>query len=56
MLRKLVKIGACEVTYVKTFQGAHKFSAIVNGYLVTKQYMGYTKKEAKQLFKLELVK
>jgi hypothetical protein len=35
----------------RTFQGAYKISAIVNGYLVTKQYMGYTKREAIQAFK-----
>ena len=35
----------------RTFQGAYKISAIVNGYLVTKQYMGYTKREAIQRFK-----
>ena len=35
----------------KTFQGAYKISAVVNGYLVTKQYMGYTKREAIQAFK-----
>lgn len=35
----------------RTFQGAYKISAIVNGYLVTKQYMGYTKREAVQAFK-----
>jgi hypothetical protein len=32
----------------KTFQGAYK---IINGYLVSKQYMGYTKREAIQAFK-----
>ena len=35
----------------KTFQGAYKISALVNGYLVSKQYMGYTKREAIQAFK-----
>lgn len=30
----------------KTFQGAWRISAMVNGYLVSKQYFGYTKKEA----------
>jgi hypothetical protein len=33
-----------------TFQGAWRISAIVRGYLVSKQYMGYTKKEAIALF------
>ena len=35
----------------KTFQGAYKISAVINGYLVSKQYMGYTKREAIQAFK-----
>lgn len=39
------------MTIEKTFQGAWKISAIINGYLVTRQYMGYTKKEAIRLFK-----
>ena len=34
----------------RTFQGAWRISAIVDGYLVSKQYMGYTKKEAIELF------
>ena len=39
------------ITIERTFQGAYKISAIVNGYLVSKQYMGYTKREAVQAFK-----
>ena len=39
------------MTIERTFQGAYKISAIVNGYLVTKQYMGYTKREAVEAFK-----
>ena len=39
------------MTIERTFQGAYKISAIVNGYLVSKQYMGYTKREAIQAFK-----
>lgn len=39
------------MTIERTFQGAYKISAIINGYLVTKQYMGYTKREAIQAFK-----
>jgi len=39
----------------KTFQGAWRLSAIVNGYLVSHQYMGYTKKEAISNFK-QLIK
>ena len=39
----------------KTFQGAWSISAIINGYLVTRQYMGYTKREAMRLFKAETI-
>ena len=39
------------MTIERTFQGAYRISAIVNGYLVSKQYMGYTKREAIQAFK-----
>lgn len=44
------------MTIERTFQGAYKISAIVNGYLVSKQYMGYTKREAIQAFKQETQK
>ena len=37
----------------RTFQGAWRISAMVNGYLVTKQYFGYTKKEAIAAFQQE---
>jgi len=43
--------GTHTMTIERTFQGAYRISAIVNGYLVSKQYMGYTKKEAIQAFK-----
>ena len=43
------------MTIDRTFQGAYRISAIVNGYLVSKQYIGYTKREAIQAFK-ELTK
>lgn len=39
------------MTIERTFQGAYKISAIVNGYLVSKQFLGYTKREAIQAFK-----
>lgn len=42
------------MTIERTFQGAYKISAIVNGYLVSRQYMGYTKREAIQAFKQEI--
>jgi hypothetical protein len=36
-----------------TFQGAIEISDIIDGYLVTRQYFGYTKKQAINLFKAE---
>lgn len=44
------------MTIERTFQGAIKISAIVNGFLVTRQYFGYTKREAIKLFKNEIKK
>lgn len=41
------------MTIRKTFQNAWEISAIVDGFLVTKQYFYYTKKEAITLFKQE---
>jgi hypothetical protein len=38
------------LTIEYTFQGAIRISAIVDGYLVSEQYMGYTKREAIALF------
>jgi hypothetical protein len=38
-------------TIERTFQGAWRISALVDGYLVSRQYMGYTKKEAIAAFK-----
>jgi len=35
----------------KNHEGAWIVSALVNGYLVTWRYYGYTKAEAKRLFK-----
>ena len=43
------------MTVEKTTQGAWKVSDIVNGCLVTKQYFGYTKKEAIAIFKQESI-
>lgn len=42
------------ISYRKTFQGAWELSTLKNGYLVTRQYMGYTKREATRLFKGEI--
>ena len=39
------------LSYRKTFQGAWVVSALVDGYLVERQFMGYTKKEATRLFR-----
>lgn len=38
------------MTYEKTFQGAHKFSAIIEGQLISKTYFFYTKSEAEKQF------
>lgn len=40
-----------EISVRKTFQGAYVLSCMVDGYLVQHQYMGYTLREAKQLFR-----
>ena len=42
------------MTIRKTFQGAYEISDIINGYLVTRQYFYYTKKEAIAKFKSEV--
>lgn len=39
------------ISYSRTCQGAWELCTIVNGYFETMQYMGYTKKEATQLFR-----
>jgi hypothetical protein len=39
------------MTIEKTFQGAWRISTMHNGYLVSHQFMGYTKKDAIQAFK-----
>jgi hypothetical protein len=36
-----------------TFQGAIEISDIIDGYLVTRQYFGRTKRQAIRLFKSE---
>jgi hypothetical protein len=40
-----------EIFVRKTFQGAYALSALVNSYRVEQQYMGYTLREAKKLFR-----
>jgi hypothetical protein len=39
------------MTIERTFQGAWRISAMIDGYLVTRQFLGYTKKEAIAAFK-----
>jgi hypothetical protein len=41
------------VTIEKNSEGAYFISDIVDGYLVTKRYYGFTKREAVRLFKEE---
>jgi hypothetical protein len=41
------------VTARKTFQGAWAIEALVGGYYEERQYFGYTKREAIQMFKKE---
>jgi hypothetical protein len=42
------------ITYRRTFQGAWELSAFISDssgeYLLSRQFMGYTKSEAKELF------
>lgn len=44
------------MTITKSINGAYVISSIVNGYLVTRTYMGFTKKEALAMFKDEVIK
>lgn len=40
------------INYRRTFQGAWElYASDKNGYLVSRQYFGYTKKEATRLFR-----
>lgn len=41
------------MTVERNHEGAYVVSDIVRGYLVTKRYYGYTKREAVALFKKE---
>lgn len=43
------------MTIRKTFQGAWEISANIDGYVVFRQYMFYTKKEAIQKFREEFL-
>lgn len=42
------------ISYRRTFQGAWELSTTRNGYLFTRQFMGYTKREATTLFRAVL--
>ena len=42
------------MTYRKTFQGAHEFTDIKDGYLFTRAYFFMSKREALTRFKSEL--
>jgi hypothetical protein len=45
------------IQYRKTFQGAWElYTSDKNGYLVSRQYFFYTKREATQLFRAEIKK
>lgn len=44
------------MTIERTFQGAWRIGAIIDGYYVTRQYFFYTKKEAIAEFKAEFKK
>lgn len=44
------------MTVEKNREGAYVISDIIGGYLVTKRYYGYTKREALAMFKKEVSK
>lgn len=39
------------ISYRQTFQAAWELSSVYQGRLVSRQYMGYTKREATKLFR-----
>lgn len=47
-------IRAEDITAQKNIRGAWLLSAIVGGYLTSRQFYGYTKKEATRLFLEEI--
>lgn len=49
---KVVKMQISKHSLVieRTFQGAWRISSMINGYLVSEQYMGYTKRDAISMF------
>jgi hypothetical protein len=51
------KRGTMTISYRRTFQGAWElYASDNNGYLVSRQYFFYTKREATQLFRAEMKK
>jgi len=45
-----------EISARKTFQGAWALSTVAGGYLISRQYFGYTKREAIALFRAYVAK
>jgi len=45
-----MRLTRSDISYRKSFQGAWVLSAMVRGYYVENQFMGYTKAEATSLF------
>jgi hypothetical protein len=43
-----------QITVEKTINGILVLSAMVNGYLVRRKYIGYTRKEARAMFRDEV--
>jgi len=44
-------MSAVSVSTRRTFQGAWECSAVVGGYIESRQFMGYTKRESVALFR-----
>ncbi len=42
------------LTVDRTSEGAWRVSAIVGGYLITRRYIGYTRREAVAMFRREM--
>lgn len=49
-----MRVAERDLGYRRTFQGAWAITAIVDGYLEERQYMGWTKREASRLFRDEM--
>jgi hypothetical protein len=44
------RVTYADISARRTFQGAWELSAVIDGYWVDRQYMGYTKREALRMF------